>query len=146
RAPAAETTGWLGCHSAIAALQRLMHDPIEPVRFRASHALKLLTGRSENFIDLNAVVWGSPPLVAVREANGANEAQQFGPFSRTAFFEEQGKFSFRGGIPAEFQTVMHIWRSSKELDLDVECQDERPNSEGDDRLTFFLRPSGQSKL
>lgn len=146
RAPAAETTGWLRCRSSIVDLQGLMHDPIEPVRFRASQALKVLTGKSENFIDLKAVVWGSPPIVAVKEVDNENEAQQLSPFTRAAFFEEQGKFSFNGGIPAQFQTVTHVWRSSKELDFEAECQDERPRSGGDDRLTFFLKPQGQSKL
>jgi len=146
RAPAAETIGWLRCNSSLADLQDLMRDPVEPVRFRASHALELLTGKSASFINLDAAVWGPPPLAAVIEARTGKEAQQVGPFVRTAFFEGQGKFSFRGGIPAQFQTVTRIWRTAKELEFEAECQDERPSSEGDDRLTFFVKPQGQSKL
>jgi len=56
RAPAAETDGWLRGSSSIPSLQELLHDPIESVRFRASHALQLLTGTTPNIINLEDVV------------------------------------------------------------------------------------------
>ena len=108
RAPAAETLGWLRCNALIADLQELMHDPIERVRFRAAHALELFTGRIRNFINLDGVVWGRPPLITVSRARDGSRAQQAGPFLRTAFFERQGDFSYQGGIPAQFQTLLQI--------------------------------------
>jgi len=146
RAPAAETMGWLRCNSSIVDLQELMRDPVERVRFRASHALELLTGKKANFINLEDVVWGQPPLLTVRKARTGSEAQQAGPFLRTAFFEGQGDFSYRGGIPAQFQTVLQVWWAGGYLEFEAECQDDRPADEGEDKLTFFLRPPGQSKL
>lgn len=146
RAPAAETTGWLRCNASINDLQELMHDPIERVRFRAAHALELLTGKIGNFINLDGVVWGPPPLITVTKARHGSAAQQAGPFLRTAFFERQGDFSYHGGIPAQFQTVLQIGWTAGYLEFAVECQDEQSANEGGDKLTFFLRPQGQSKL
>ncbi len=146
RAPAAETLGWLQCRSSIAGLRQLMHDPIERVRYRAVHALEQLTGENENFIDLDSVVWGRPPLLTVAEADGASHAQQAGPFLRTAFFEKQGAFSYRGGIPAQFQTLLQVWFAGRNLEFEAECRDDSPAGEGDDKLTFYLRPQEQSKL
>ena len=146
RASAAETIGWLRCNSSVAGLQELMHDSIEPVRFRASRALAYLTGKNPDWIDLDAGVSGPPPLMAVRRAHARTEAQQAGPFLRTAFFEGQGKFSYRGGIPAQFQTVLQVWRADRHLKFEADCQDESPADEGNDKLTFWLRPQGQSKL
>jgi hypothetical protein len=146
RGPAAETIGWLRCDSSIVDLQELMRDPFERVRFQASHALERLTGKHANFINLDDVVWGRPPLLTVRKARDSSEAQQAGPFLRTAFFEGQGKFSYTGGVPAQFQTVLQIWWTDGHLEFETECQDERPAEDGGDKLTFFLRPQGQSKL
>ena len=146
RAPAAETLGWLRCNSSIAGLRQLMHDPIERVRYRGAHALERLTGRNENFIDLDSVILGRPPVLTVGEADGPSEAQQAGPFLRTAFFERQGAFSYRGGIPAQFQTVLRVWSAGRNLEFEAECQDESTADEGEDLLTFYLRPQGQSKI
>jgi hypothetical protein len=146
RAPAAETIGWLRCNASISDLQALMRDPVERVRFRAAHALNLLTGKMGNFINLDDVVWGRPPLITISRARDGGESQQAGPFLRTASFERQGYFSYRGGIPAQFQTVLQIGWKDGDLEFAVECQDERPLDEGADKLTFMLKPQGQSKL
>ena len=146
RAPAAETSGWLRCKSSIADLQELMRDPVERVRFRAAQALERLTGKNGDFINLDDVVWGRPPLLTIRKARDGSEAQQAGPFLRTAFFERQGDFSYLGGIPAQFQTVLQVWWTGGILEFETECQDERPADEGKDKLAFYLRPQGQSKL
>ena len=146
RASAAETIGWLRCSSSVADLQELMHDPVEPVRFRASRALAYLTGKNPNWIDLDAVVSGPPPLMSVRTASARTEAQQAGPFLRTAFFEARESSHTAADIPAQFQTILQIWRADGHLEFEADCQDESPADQGEDKLTFWLRPQGQSKL
>jgi hypothetical protein len=146
RAPAAETLGWLRCNAFVSDLQMLMRDRVEPVRFRASHALGRLTGIEPNFINPDDLARGRPPLMTVREAVDADGAQQAGPFVRSAFFEKQGKFSYRGGVPAQYQTVLRIWRAGSHLEFEVECQDERPDGRDNDKLSFYLRPLGLSRL
>ena len=89
---------------------------------------------------------GRPPLLTVGKARDGSATQQAGPFLRTAFFERQGDFSYRGGIPAQFQTELQVWWTSGYLEFAAECQDARPADEEGDKLTFFLRPQGQSKL
>jgi len=42
--------------------------------------------------------------------------------------------------------VLQVWWTRGHLEFAAECQDTWPADEGGDKLTFFLRPQGQSKL
>lgn len=140
RSPAAQILGWLRCTDAVPELEECALDPLEPVRFYACSALRILTGKVTNFIRPSDFVRCNAPYATVIPASSRKGSAQMGPFLRMAFFDRQGKFTFPQGIPACLQTLVSVWWEGANLSFDFHCDDPNTSNDDDDKLTILLQP------